>query len=159
MPASKIDLLTHHEAGHAAVAYSFGLRLECVGIDTSTYDGFTTLAEGVQPTRLQHVLILLAGGRAETVLDHTSSSRSYAAAEDECRLQYILEASFAHKLLRQSLDYCDRLTERVDERLAGCCRRLVVLHWPAIQRLASELATAHQIGGAYAEAILDNEGL
>src|SRR5476649_934894 len=85
MAASRFKLLTYHEAGHAAVAYSFGHRLEGVRINASTYDGLTTLAEQARPTRLQYVLILLAGGRAEAEFDPTSSSHSYAAAEDECK--------------------------------------------------------------------------
>jgi hypothetical protein len=154
MAASRFDLLTYHAAGHAAVAYSFGHRLNSVRIDASTYDGLTTLAQQVRPTRLQYVLILLAGGRAEAELDHASSSRSYAAVEDEYRLQAFLEASFAQKLLMRSTDYNDRLTERVDERLAQCCRRLVVLHWQAIQRLAGELSQRHELSGLDAETIL-----
>jgi hypothetical protein len=70
--ASDLDLLTDHEAGHAAVAVAMGFRLRAVQIDPLTEDGVTQLAEGEQTTRLQQAINLLAGARAELILDPSS---------------------------------------------------------------------------------------
>ena len=43
---SRFDFLAHHEAGHAAVAFSFGLRLEQVRIEPDDNSGGMTLTGG-----------------------------------------------------------------------------------------------------------------
>jgi hypothetical protein len=71
---TNLSSLAHHEAGNAALADLFGLQLYAVWIDTATGDGGTQLALGESPTPLQHALVLLAGGRAEKVLDLASNT-------------------------------------------------------------------------------------
>ena len=46
-----------------------GFRLRAVQIDPLTEDGVTQLAEREQTTRLQQAINLLAGARAELILD------------------------------------------------------------------------------------------
>ena len=48
----------------------------------------------------------------------------------------------------------NRRREIVDVRLVECCLRLVRLHWPAIQRLATALLERNEIKGPEAESIL-----
>jgi hypothetical protein len=45
---SKLEYLTHHEAGHAAVAFSFGLRLERVGASPSSFFAASERAKWVR---------------------------------------------------------------------------------------------------------------
>ena len=42
---SKLEFLTHHEAAHAAVAFSFGLRLAPIHIDQYKDSGYMKLPE------------------------------------------------------------------------------------------------------------------
>jgi hypothetical protein len=103
----RIVLLAHHEAGHAAIASALGFRLRGVRIDPATYNGSTQLAEGERPTRLQHVLILLAGGRAELMLDPWSLADSYSTLQDEVILDEIIKAKPASRLLNRPVSYVD----------------------------------------------------
>jgi hypothetical protein len=89
--ASDLDLLAHHEAGHAAIAHlHYGLRLRGVGINHLNRNGGASLIEGEKPCPYQLVIILLAGSRAELVLDEDSLERSTLAAEDERQIDTIL---------------------------------------------------------------------
>src|SRR5262245_52319963 len=93
--ATDLELLAHHEAGHAAVAVALGVRLAWVKIDPLNDKGITR-TEGA--TALQDALIRLAGGRAESVLDPESRSRRLAAVEDEVRLWALLEDRILRRL-------------------------------------------------------------
>jgi len=42
---SKLDFVTHHEAGHAAVAVYFGLRLDQVRVEQDDNSGGISLTE------------------------------------------------------------------------------------------------------------------
>ena len=68
---SKLDFLTHHEAGHAAVAVHFGLRLDQVRVEQDDNSGGVSLTEEAlrKLTDIQRVLIALAGSIAERHLD------------------------------------------------------------------------------------------
>ena len=155
--ASDLDLLTHHEAGHAAVAVAMGFRLRAVQIDPHTEDGVTQLAEGEQTTRLQQAIILLAEARAELVLDPSSSMRRLSALADECQLLEIIEERPSYRLEHLPQNYIDRLCSRMDGQLAACCERLVRERWSAIQRLAAELARRPELTGEEAERALADE--
>jgi hypothetical protein len=94
-PLERYQLVAHHEAAHAALAHLFSLRLRAVWIDPESGDGMTELLEGQHATRLQHALILLAGSRAEKVLDATSVYHRTAALRDQAEFeQLVLEAPF-----------------------------------------------------------------
>jgi len=69
--ATDLELLTHHEAGHDAVAWALGVRLMWVKIDPSRDKG-ATRTEGTTTTR--SALVRLAGGRAESIVDPTAPS-------------------------------------------------------------------------------------
>ena len=103
-PISELKFLTHHEAAHAAVAFSFGLRLAPILIDQSKDSGYMKLPES---TPIQDVLIWLAGGRAELVLDPSSSNTRVASALDEVFVRQTLAA----RLLRRSAPPDERLEQ------------------------------------------------
>ena len=146
--------MTHHEAGHAAMARLFGLRLRAIRINVETDDGTTELCPGERPTPLQHAVILLAGGRAELVLDSHSLTHRLSTIKDENELRQLVSARLEPRLLHRSVEYVDALSERMDARLAACCERLVRERWSAIQRLATALKHTHEIAGPDAEALL-----
>jgi len=157
--ASKLDYLAHHEAGHAAVAFSFGLQLERVWIHPSSDRGNTELTKAAaeQRTTLQHVLIALAGGRAEKRLDPSGSDR-IGSIEDE-----ILALNAISKCLRFQRqgrldEYVDRLCDRTDSRLSRRCSFIVEERWMAILRLAPMLAEHLDLTGEEAEMLLAGEG-
>lgn len=156
MGESSLDLLAHHEAGHAAVAHALGFRLKWVRIDTDADNGETALLEGEEPSAFKHALILLAGGRAEHALDPGCLGRRLSTALDEARLTNILSDRLSQKYRGPFKDqhYVDGLSERMDERLAAHCARLVRDLWPAIQMLAAELREYHDLTGERATAIL-----
>src|SRR5690348_688172 len=87
--ANSLDFLAHHEAGHAAVAYKLGFRLKSIRVYPASNDGVTELAGGQHPTSLQGALILLAGGRSESILDPDALSQSHSAL-DEGKLRGII---------------------------------------------------------------------
>src|SRR6476646_606171 len=98
---SKLDYLSHHEAGHAAVAVSFGLHLERVWIDQPSERGWTKLTEESlkRRTDLQHVLIALAGGRAEKHLDLSCVGQRTAAEDDEIYALNTIHKRFYDRLI------------------------------------------------------------
>jgi hypothetical protein len=140
---SKLDFLAHHEAGHAAVAFSFGLRLAQVRIEPDDGSGGVTLtAEALQQrTDIQRVLIALAGGRAERHLDPSCVGQWKGSDLDEIRALNIVVARLHSRLQGRSQDYIDKIYERMKSRLADRCGLIVEERWPAIQRLAAELTS------------------
>jgi hypothetical protein len=149
---SKLDLLTYHEAGHAAVAFSFGLRLKAVRINQ--VDDKTEPADGQEPTSYQNVVMRLAGSRAEMVLDEDSLSHSTLNVEDEHLIETCLEECFAHRLQCHTPEEAGHIYSRVRDRLAYRCEGIVRDMWPAIQRLAAELAKRSELSGEEVERIL-----
>ena len=156
---SELEFLTHHEAAHAAVAFSFGLRLAPIHIDRYKDSGYMKLPES---TPIQDVLIWLAGGRAELVLDPSSPNSRVASALDEVFVHQTLAA----RLLRRSTPSDQRLEQliwRMRRPLARRCSFMVQERWPAIQRLAAELASRArgsrwvEITGEEAERLLAGE--
>jgi hypothetical protein len=158
LAASNLELLAHHEAGHAALAHFLGLKLHAVWIDAAKDSGATEVVESEETiTPLQHALILLAGGRAEKKLDPNCLERRLSTALDETRLASLISVRLERKLLHRSVEHVDTLGERIDGRLAACCARLIHQHWVAIQRVADVLMTEHRLSGSAAEALLSNE--
>ena len=158
-PISELEFLTHHEAAHAAVAFSFGLRLAPIQIDKYKARGYMKLPES---TPIQDVLIWLAGGRAELVLDPSSSNTRVASALDEVFARQTLAA----RLLRRSTPSDERLEQliwRMRRPLARRCSFMVQERWPAIQRLATVLARCaigarcFDLSGDIAEKVLAGE--
>jgi hypothetical protein len=134
----KLDYLTHHEAGHAAVAFSFGLPLGPVRIDTDDDSG--TFEMPIGATDMQQVLIALAGGRAEKYLDPSCVDEREGSKRDEACALTIIHARFYGRLIAREQPYFDKLCKRVNKRLVRRCAFIVEERWPAIQRLAAVLA-------------------
>jgi hypothetical protein len=154
---SKLSYLAYHEAGHAAVAFSFGLHLEGVWIHPPSDRGITKLTNAEQPTTLQHVLIALAGGRAEKRLDPSGSDRIASIEDEILALHAVSKCLRSHRKGR--LDhYIDRLCDRTDSRLSRRCACIVDEHWIAIGRLAPMLAEHLDLTGEEAEFLLSGEG-
>jgi hypothetical protein len=155
MTASDLDLLTHHEAGHAAVAHlSCGFRLRAVWIDRRTGTGKTYLADWAQPTPVQTVVIALAGGQAELVLDPSSLVQRPSTIDDEILAQQLVERRPRVRLMHCHEEYADRICDKMDTRLAACSKRLVAQNWDAVQRLAAELSKRNELSGQEAERVL-----
>jgi len=147
---SEFDFLVYHEVGHAAVAFYFGLRLGPVRVKQDK-GGDATSDKG---TDAQNVLIALAGGRAELVLDPSCVGERDGAAEDEVCAQNIIQEYVQSQRADELPDYLDKLCYRVSRRLAHRCEAIVREMWPAIQRLAAVLARKPELTGAEAERIL-----
>jgi hypothetical protein len=162
---SKLDFLAHHEAGHAAVAFSFRLRLEQVRIEPDDDSGGMTLtAEALQKrTDIQRVLIAQAGGRAEQHLDPSCIGQRKGTDGDEVRALNIVVARLHSRFEGRSQNYIDKISERMQNRLADRCALIVRVRWPAIQRLAAELASRAgvtrwvEVTGEEAERVLAGE--
>jgi hypothetical protein len=162
---SQLNFLAHHEAGHAAVAFSFGLRLEQVRIEPDDNSGGMTLtAEALQKrTDIQRVLIALAGARAERHLDPSCVGQWKGSDGDEVRALNIVVARLHSRLHGCSQDYIDKIYERMKSRLADRCGLIVEKRWPAIQRLAAELVSRVsvtrwvEVTGEEAEKVLTGE--
>ena len=139
---SKLDFLTHHEAGHAAVAVHFGLRLDQVRVEQDDNSGGVSLTEEAlrKLTDIQRVLIALAGSIAERHLDPSGDGPWKGPDGDEAWALRTVVARLHSRLERRSQDYIDRILERMKNRLADRCALIVNERWPAIQRLAAELA-------------------
>jgi hypothetical protein len=145
--ATELELLTHHEAGHAAIAQALGFRLRAVGINHLKANGGASLMPGQEPSPYQTIMMLLAGSRAELVLDKDSLGHSTLGVEDEHRIVTILERRFAPRLLQRSPCYVDRLYDRIRQRLAARCEELVRRHWSGIARLAAEIVRWNELTG------------
>jgi hypothetical protein len=156
---SKLDFLSHHEAGHAAIARALGIRLGPVRIKQETDSGDATLTYPTEhpPTDVQKVLIALAGGRAERRLDSSFVGQRLASVADEICASNTIEACLFRRLEGRSWPSIDDLQERVDSRLARVCARMVEEQWPAIQRLAAALVLQRQLSGEEAEKVLAGE--
>ena len=162
---SKLDFLSHHEAGQAAVAFFFELRLEQVRIEPDDGSGGLTLAEeAVQKrTDIQRVLIAMAGGMAERHLDPSCAGQGKEDDGDVVWAMKPVVARLNFRLQRRPQTYIDRIRERMEDRLADRCARIVKEKWPAIQRLAAELARRSnvtpwvELTGEEAERLLADE--
>ena len=139
---SKLGFLTHHEAGHAAVAVYFGLRLDQVRVEQDDNSGGISLTEEAlrKLTDIQRVLIALAGSIAERHLDPSGVGPRKGPDGDEAWALRTVVARLHSRLERRSQDYIDRILERMNNRLADRCAHIVNERWLAIQRLAAELA-------------------
>jgi hypothetical protein len=139
---SKLDFLTHHEAGHAAVAVHFGLRLDQVRIEQDDNSGGVSLTEEAlwKRTDMERVLIALAGSIAERHLDPSGVGPRKGPDGDEAWALRIVVVRLHTRLECGSQDYIDSILERMKNRLADRCALIVKERWPAIQRLAAELA-------------------
>ena len=164
---SKLDFLAYHEAGHAAVAFSFGLRLEQVRIEPDDDSGGMTLtAEALlKRTDIQRVLIALAGGIAERHLDPSCVGQRKGSDGDEVWALKTVVARLHTRLEGRSQDYIEKIYERMKSRLAERCALIVEERWPAIERLAAELASRARVSrwvevtGEEAERVLAGEDL
>src|SRR5262249_16760419 len=134
---------THHEAGHAAVAVHFGLRLDQVRIERDDNTGGVTLTEEAVRNRtvIQHVLIALAGSIAERHLDPSGVGPLKGLDGDEAWALRAVVARLHSRLGRRSQNYIDKILVRMKNRLADRCALIVDERWPSIQRLAAELAS------------------
>jgi hypothetical protein len=112
---SKLDFLTHHDAGHAAVAVHFGLRLNQFRIDQDDNSGGVTLTEEAwrKGTDIQRVLIALAGSIAERHLDPSGVGQWKGNDGDEAWALRAVVARLHSRLERRSQDYIDRILERM----------------------------------------------
>jgi hypothetical protein len=162
---SKLDFLAHHEAGHAAVAFFFGLRLEQVRIELDDGTGGISLTEeAVQKrTDIQRVLIAMAGGAAERRLDPPCVGQGKGDDRDVVWAMKPVVARLNLRLQGRPRDYVDKIRKRMEDRLADRSARIVGEKWPAIQRLAAELArrasvtTWLELTGEEAERLLADE--
>lgn len=152
--ADNLQLLAHHEAGHAAIARHFGIRIHDVRIFPSTDSGAVRISSAEPVTPFQDAMIRLAGGRAEKQLDPEALTWRQSTLRDEVELANLIAARLDAKLPHRPIAYVDSLGDRVDHRLAGCCAGLVSLHWPAICRLAEALIIHSELDGNAAEDIL-----
>jgi hypothetical protein len=152
MPTSSLELLAHHAAGHAALAHLFGLRIHEIWIDALSDNGATALID--KPSPMQHGLILLAGGRAEKVLNPGCLDGRISALSDEGKLITLLEGRLNGKLLHRPIEHVDAVAERMSRRLRACCEGLVRRQWLGIRRLAGTLMLRDKLAGAEAEAFL-----
>jgi hypothetical protein len=160
MSASDLDLLTHHEAGHAAVAHlGCGFRLRAVWIDPRTGTGKTYLADWARPTPVQTVVIALAGGRAELVLDSSSLAPRPYTIDDEILARQLIERRPRGRLMHCHEEYVDRICDKMDTRIAACSKRLVAQNWDAAERLAAELAQRNELSGQEAEKVLAGKSI
>jgi hypothetical protein len=140
--SSKLDLLSHHEAGHAAVAFFFGLRLDQVRIEPDDGSGGITLTEEAVQKRtvIQRVLIAMAGDGAERHLYPSCAGEGKGDDRDVVWAMKPVVARLNFRLQGRPQDYIDKIRRRIEDRLADRCARIVREKWPAIQRLAAELA-------------------
>jgi Peptidase M50B-like len=160
---SKLDFLAHHEAGHAAVAFSFGLRLDQVRIEPDDDSGGVTLTdEALQKrTDIQRVLIAMAG--TKRYLDPSCVGQRKRSDGDEVWALKTVVARLHSRLEGRSQDYIDKICKRMKSGLADRCALIVEERWPAIQRLAAELASRAsvtrwvEITGEEAERVLGGE--
>ena len=139
--AGKLNFLAHHEAGHAAVAFSFGLQLDQVRIEPEEDSGGVTITQKAlqKRTDMQRVLIALAGVRAECHLDSSCIGYRKETDLDDVRALKLVAARLHSRLQRRPQDYIDKIYERMKSRLEYRCGLIVEERWPAIQRLAGEL--------------------
>ena len=135
---SKLDYLTHHEAAHAAVAFSFGLPLGSIRFNQDDDSGTFEMPAGA--TDMQQVLIALEGGRDEKHLDPSCVDRRDGSRQDERRALTIIHARFYERLIAREQPYFDALCKCINDRLRRRCALIVEERWPAIQRLAAVLA-------------------
>jgi len=103
MSNNSLPLLCHYEAGHAAVARHFGLRLRVVWINPTTDRGQTELSAPEQ-TRLQHALILAAGAGAEHILDPERAALRIAATMDFIKLRHLVSERMNKRLFGKRPD-------------------------------------------------------
>ena len=101
---SKLDFVTHHEAGHAAVAVYFGLRLNQVRVEQDDNSGGVSLTEEAlrKRTDIQRVLIALAGSIAERHLDPSGVGPRKGPDEDEAWAFRTVVARLHSRLERRS---------------------------------------------------------
>jgi len=150
----ELELTCHHEAGHAAVAHYFGLRLHVVWVNPVVDDGRTILRLDQQQTRLQHALILAASICAERIVDPQRAYLRMSTLADEGQLETVISQKITARLFHRPLEYVEGIRASTRNRIIACSRRLVVKRWPGVERLAKELQARHRIEGPKAEEIL-----
>jgi ATP-dependent Zn protease len=152
-----LELVAYHEAGHATVAWSLGFKLRAIRIDAESGASATEIYEDSPPTLFQRALVLLAGGRAEKIADHTSLSRRLSPLLDDASLRTMLQEKLHFRLILRPVEYVEAIEARMDQRLSACCERLVKKQWESIERLAAALKRHPEIDGAYAERLLRDD--
>jgi hypothetical protein len=125
------------------VAFSFGLGLEQIRIELDDDSGGVTLTgDAVQKrTDIQRVLIAMAGATAEWHLDPSGVGQRKAPDGDVAWAMKRVVVRLNLRLLGRPQDYIDSIRQRMEDRLADRCAHIVSERWPAIQRLAAELAS------------------
>ena len=111
------------------------------------------------------MLIALAGGIAERHLDPSCVGQRKGSDGDEVWALKTVVARLHSRLGGRSQYYIDKMYERMKSRLAERCALIVEERWPAIERLAAELASRARVSrwvevtGEEAERVLAGEDL
>src|SRR5664279_2825123 len=79
----------YHEAGHAVVAWSFGLQVQAVHVSDDDASGGAKIADADQLPLVEHIAVCSAGIAAEAIFGHPS--HELAGFNDHLRIFDLLE--------------------------------------------------------------------
>jgi hypothetical protein len=128
----------YHEAGHAIVAWSFGLQVGPIHVQADDASGDALIGPTDHLTLVEQIAVCAAGYTAENVFDHRHPNR-LAAACDHTRIRKLLEDS--------------RITEGPEAqtlRLKGgnCAGDILLAHKDRVVRLAEKLVQDGSVDAA-----------
>ena len=167
MVSSRLDIVAHHEAGHAVVAWMLGLKVEYVNIldggagahtESATYLARDLDNETYPAAISKDIIVALAGSYAQQRYRPQSAKRQPAEWEDDrqvatslgCRAALVasgverdqIDLAMLNNLNPGQQEYAIHLFRQCGDR----ARELVADHWPVIVKFAQALLSRPILG-------------
>jgi hypothetical protein len=137
----------HHEAGHAVVAWSFGLKVETIGVLTDDASGSTRIALADHLGLVEQIAVCAAGFTAEKTFRHPT--HRYAAVSDYNRIRKLLE----NHGISEGEEAAALRSKGID-----CARDRLLANQAAVIRLAERLVQIGSIGEAEFRRLVEENG-
>jgi hypothetical protein len=118
----------YHEAGHAVVAWSFGLHVGAISVVAEDARGEAQIGSAKHLSLVEQIALYSAGYVAENTFGHPA--HRLAAASDHNRIRELLEANRVEEGPK---------TEALRSEAAGCARERLLAHKAKVIRLAERL--------------------
>jgi hypothetical protein len=134
-----------HEAGHAVVAWSFGVAVvKCLYLDPKTHGGGAPIASTAHLERFEQIANWLAGFEAEEAFMHPG--RKYNAEGDFGEVRRILRENGTSKDEPEGKALCERGRSCAEERLRD--------HATKVRQIADHLVEHHYMDRVAFEAVM-----
>jgi hypothetical protein len=137
----------YHEAGHAVVAWSFGLQIGTISIQADDASGSTQIAPADHLGLVEQIAVCAAGYTAEKMFDY--HTHYYATVGDYDRIRKLLEDHGISK---------GEEAAALRSKGADCARDRLLANQAAVSRLAERLVQSGSVGEAEFLRLMEENG-